>query len=77
MAHLPGGTLAAQVLGFVEQDEQDSVGLYGLEAQYNALLAGKPGSFTAETDLNGNPLIVGASSEQPAVQWCQSDAHHQ
>lgn len=63
----PAGTLAAQVLGFVKQDEQNSVGLYGLEAQYNTLLAGKPGSFTAETDLNGNPLIVGASSEQPAV----------
>ncbi|HYK84267.1 MAG TPA: penicillin-binding protein 2 [Ktedonobacteraceae bacterium] len=63
----PGGTLAAQVLGFVKQDDQSSVGLYGIEAQYNALLAGKPGSFTAETDLNGNPLIVGASSEQPAV----------
>ena len=63
----PGGTLAAQVLGFVRQDEQDSVGIYGLESQYNALLAGKPGSFTAETDLDGNPLIVGASSMQPAI----------
>jgi len=63
----PGGTIAAQVLGFAKQDEQNSVGLYGLEAQYNTLLAGKPGSLTAETDLNGNPLIVGASSSQPAI----------
>ena len=63
----PGGTLAAQVLGFVQQTDQSSSGVYGIEAQYNALLAGKPGSFTAETDLDGNPLIVGASSEQPAV----------
>ncbi|HLZ81859.1 MAG TPA: penicillin-binding protein 2, partial [Ktedonobacteraceae bacterium] len=61
----PGGTLAAQVLGFVSSD--NNRGAYGIERQYDALLAGKPGSFTAETDLNGNPLIVGASAEQPAV----------
>jgi cell division protein FtsI/penicillin-binding protein 2 len=61
----PGGNLAAQVLGFVSSDTNQ--GEYGLEYQYNTLLAGKPGSLTAETDLNGNPLIVGASSEQPPV----------
>jgi cell division protein FtsI/penicillin-binding protein 2 len=60
----PSGTMAAQVLGYV----QDGVGgVYGIEEKYNKLLTGKPGSFTAETDLNGNPLIVGASSDQPAV----------
>lgn len=63
----PGGMQASQVLGFVRQDDQSSVGVYGIESQYDALLAGKPGSFTAETDLNGNPLITGASVEQPAV----------
>ena len=63
----PGGTLAAQILGFVRQDDKNSAGIYGIERQYNGLLAGKPGSFTAETDLNGNPLVVGASVEQPAV----------
>ncbi len=63
----PQGTTAAQVLGFVQQSDTTSVGIYGLERQYNALLAGKPGSFTAETDLDGNPLVVGASVEQPAV----------
>ncbi|MBO0790628.1 MAG: penicillin-binding protein 2, partial [Ktedonobacteraceae bacterium] len=60
----PGGDLAAQVLGFVRSD---GAGVYGIEEQYNKLLAGKPGSFSAETDLNGNPLTVGASSEQPPV----------
>src|SRR5260370_19439055 len=30
-------------------------------------MEGKPGSITSETDLNGKPLMVGASSEQPAV----------
>jgi len=63
----PAGNLAAQVLGYVTQNDNDNRGMYGIEGQYEALLAGKPGSFTAETDLNGNPLIVGVSSEQPAM----------
>jgi cell division protein FtsI/penicillin-binding protein 2 len=61
----PGGELAAQVLGFVQ--EASGQGVYGIEQQYNTLLTGKAGSFTAETDLNGNPLSVGASSRQPVV----------
>jgi len=61
----PAGSLAAQILGFVSASTNQ--GVYGIEGQYNTLLAGKPGSFTAETDLNGNPLVVGASSEQPPV----------
>jgi cell division protein FtsI/penicillin-binding protein 2 len=63
----PDGSLAAQILGYVQQDDQKSTGVYGIERQYDQMLAGKPGSFTAEFDLNGNPLVVGASSEQPAV----------
>lgn len=62
----PQGELAAQVLGYVTQNDGANHGVYGIEGQYDALLAGKPGSFVAETDLNGNPLIVGASAEQPA-----------
>ncbi len=58
----PGGDLASQVLGYVS-DASDE-GVYGIEAKYNTLLSGKPGSFTAETDLNGNPLTVGSSSGQ-------------
>jgi cell division protein FtsI/penicillin-binding protein 2 len=63
----PGGDLAAQVLGYVTQSDTKNHGIYGIEQQYDALLSGKPGSFTAETDLRGNPLVVGASAEQPAV----------
>lgn len=59
----PGGDLASQILGYV----QDQSGIYGIESKYNKLLAGQPGSFTAETDLNGNPLTVGASAAQAAV----------
>lgn len=60
----PSETLAAQILGYVKPDGN---GVYGIEGMYNKLLAGKPGSFTAERDLEGNPLTVGASSGQPAV----------
>jgi cell division protein FtsI/penicillin-binding protein 2 len=60
----PGGDLAAQVLGFVQNG---TTGVYGIEGAENQLLAGKPGTLTAETDLNGNPLTVGPSSAQPAV----------
>src|SRR5258708_336588 len=63
----PQGTTASQILGFVQQSDQATMGGYGIEREYNALLAGKPGSFTAETDLNGERLIVGASAEQAAV----------
>lgn len=61
----PEGSLAAQVLGYVSPDNNQ--GSYGIEGQYNALLSGKPGSFTSETDLYGNPLVVGSSAEQPPV----------
>ncbi|HZT98526.1 MAG TPA: penicillin-binding protein 2 [Ktedonobacteraceae bacterium] len=60
----PEGALVAQILGYVSADNK---GFYGIEGKYDALLAGKPGNFTAETDLNGNPLTVGASSGEPAV----------
>ncbi len=63
----PGGTLASQILGFVTQNDTNNFGEYGIEQQYNSILSGKPGSFTAETDLQGNPLTVGAANEQPAV----------
>jgi cell division protein FtsI/penicillin-binding protein 2 len=60
----PGGDLASQIMGFVSLN---GAGVYGIEEQFNKLLSGKPGSFSAETDLNGNPLTVGSSSSQPPV----------
>lgn len=60
----PDGDLASQVLGYVQEDQG---GVYGIEQKYNTLLAGKPGSLTAETDLMGNPLTVGVSSQQQAI----------
>lgn len=63
----PGGTLAAQILGYVMQSDTTSTGIYGVEGQYNQLLAGQPGSSTVETDLQGNPLTVGINSQQPPL----------
>lgn len=63
----PGGTLAAQILGYVMQSDTTSQGMYGVEGQYNQLLAGQPGSSTVETDLQGNPLTVGINTQQQPV----------
>lgn len=65
----PNNDLAAQILGYVQENESGSPqqGEYGIEGMYNTLLSGKSGSITAETDLDGNPLTVGASSEQNVV----------
>ena len=65
----PNNDLAAQILGYVQEDESGAPpkGVYGIEGMFNTLLAGKSGNVTAETDLDGNPLTVGASSEQDVV----------
>ena len=63
----PSGNLAAQVLGYVAQNDTDNHGFYGIEGQYDTLLQGKPGSITTEEDLQGNPLDVGVDNEQPPV----------
>ena len=59
------GSLAAQLLGFVQQDTEE--GKYGIEAYYNSLLAGQPGKLIAETDVNGNPLVIGDQVWEPPV----------
>jgi len=51
----PQGSLAAQVLGFVDQGGQ---GQYGLEQALNNDLQGKPGQVKAVTDANGIPLAA-------------------
>lgn len=51
----PQGELAAQVLGFVNDE---GVGQYGLEQALNALLVGKPGRLKAITDAEGVPLAA-------------------
>jgi cell division protein FtsI/penicillin-binding protein 2 len=51
----PEGTLAAQVLGFVNADGN---GQYGLEGYLNKSLAGTAGEFAAKTDTNGNAIAT-------------------
>ncbi|MBX5465813.1 MAG: hypothetical protein IRZ26_09705, partial [Clostridia bacterium] len=70
---LVGGTLAANVLGYVRQDpNQDPreaprlVGGAGLERSMNAYLEGKPGIDLVEVDAAGRPIQVFSST--PPVQ---------
>jgi cell division protein FtsI/penicillin-binding protein 2 len=49
----PDTTIAAQVLGFVNLD---GIGQYGIESSENALLAGLPGSVTAQEDVIGRQI---------------------
>ncbi|HSX30707.1 MAG TPA: penicillin-binding protein 2 [Candidatus Saccharimonadales bacterium] len=51
----PQGTLAAQLLGFVDDE---GTGEYGIEQALNTELAGKPGQLKAVTDINGVPLAA-------------------
>lgn len=51
----PAGSLASQVLGFVNNSGQ---GEYGIEQALNNELAGKPGKLKAITDANGVPLAA-------------------
>jgi cell division protein FtsI/penicillin-binding protein 2 len=51
----PQGSLAANLLGFVNDDGE---GKYGLEQALNAQLAGTPGELKAITDVYGQPLYA-------------------
>lgn len=51
----PNGSLAAQTLGFVNNEGE---GAYGLEQALNDSLAGKKGQLRAVTDVNGVPLAA-------------------
>lgn len=51
----PQGSLAAQLLGFVDDE---GAGKYGIEQALNNELKGKPGQIKAITDANGVPLAA-------------------
>ncbi len=57
----PEGSLAAQVLGFVNDDGQ---GQYGIEQYLNSQLSGKPGQLAAKTDTNGIPIATAANTQK-------------
>ncbi len=52
----PEGNLAAALVGFVGKDP---VGLSGVEADFDWLLAGKPGSALFDRDAAGNEIVIG------------------
>ncbi len=55
----PQGTLASQVLGFVNDEGK---GTYGIEQALNSELKGKPGELKAITDVHGVPLAASAGN---------------
>ncbi len=61
----PEGPLAAQVLGYVNNDGH---GLYGIEQALDIDLSGKPGLLKAVTDVRGIPLSVGDNNIQEPAQ---------
>lgn len=61
----PQGTLAAQVLGFVNGDGQ---GKYGVEQALDKSLTGTPGKLKAITDAEGVPLAASKDNQATAPQ---------
>jgi len=57
----PQGTLASQLLGFVDNN---GTGQYGIEQALNTELAGKPGELKAITDVSGVPLAASKDNVQ-------------
>lgn len=61
----PQGTLAAQVLGFVNNEGK---GTYGIEQALNDKLTGQPGLLKAITDVHGVPLAASRDNVSTAPQ---------
>ncbi|MGH8899609.1 MAG: peptidoglycan D,D-transpeptidase FtsI family protein, partial [Egibacteraceae bacterium] len=60
----PGGSLAAQVIGFAGIDNR---GLSGLESQYDTLLAGRPGQLRLERAPGGLTINTAPRAVRPAT----------
>lgn len=59
----PNGSLAAQVLGFVNDE---GAGVYGVEQALNDKLSGRAGQLKAVTDVNGVPLAANSDNIRTA-----------
>ena len=60
----PESNLARQVIGHVGID---GVGLWGIEADYDHLLRGQPGSYSSELDPFGRPIAFGGNTDNRPV----------
>lgn len=60
----PAGTLAGQVVGFTDIDAQ---GIQGLEARYDHILSGQPGTLLLERAPGGLDIASGIRALQPPV----------
>ncbi len=61
---VPGTSLAANLLGFVNYGGQ---GQYGVEGYYDKALGGKDGYETTYRDLAGNQIVLGSRTQKPAA----------
>ncbi len=67
---VPGTSLAANLIGFVNAD---GVGQYGLEGYYNDVLEGHPGKESVVHDLQGNADGPERPAPGPGGQRAQSE----
>jgi len=63
----PGTTLASQLLGFVTSADGDSQGHYGIEGQYDDVLAGRPKLTATARDRLGRDLESSARVIDPGA----------
>jgi cell division protein FtsI/penicillin-binding protein 2 len=59
----PGGTLAAHLIGFVNDNDN---GFYGVEGYYDTMLHGVPGLRQGERDPFGSSIPIGSGQYVPA-----------
>ena len=60
----PGTTLAANLLGFVDWNGK---GNYGIEGNYQSVLAGTPGYISSYRDLANNEIVLGSHTHQDPI----------
>ncbi|MBI3115420.1 MAG: penicillin-binding protein 2 [Candidatus Kerfeldbacteria bacterium] len=58
LRYYPEGTIGSHVLGFVGYVGDERKGRYGIEEEFDAALAGKPGSVITERDAAGREIPI-------------------
>ncbi len=65
--YYPEGQTFAQILGFLGYVKDRQAGQYGVEQQWEKVLAGQPGKLKSEKDASGNLIGVGEMDMEPSV----------